>query len=112
MGSEWVGGMSSPTQRSLKEMRKRQYLADVTERWLHVIKRRKDLFGFIDILAVKQGEIVGVQACSATDISKRVDKIANHENVGIVRASGMKLLVHGWRKNSKGRWVLREVDVS
>ncbi len=104
--------MSSPTQRTLAEMRKRGYLAEVTEKWLHVIKRRKDLFGFIDILAVKEGEIVGVQACSATDVSKRVDKIANHEHVGIVRASGMKLLVHGWRKNSKGRWVLREVDVS
>lgn len=109
---ELGGFVSSPTQRTLAEMRKRGYCAEVTERYLHVIKRRKDLYGFIDILAVKKGEIVGIQACSATDISKRVDKIANHENVGIVRSSGMKLLVHGWRKNSKGRWVLREVDVS
>jgi hypothetical protein len=104
--------MSSPTQRSLKVLRGRGYLADVTEKWIPGANIRRDLFGFIDVLAIKEGEIVGVQACSATDVARRIDKISNHENVGIVRQCGMKLFVHGWRKNSKNRWVLREVDVS
>lgn len=106
--------MSSPTQRSLAEMRKRGYLADVVERWIPGARVRKDFAGFIDILCIhteREGDVVGVQATSASNVSKRVDKIINHENVGAVRKGGIRILVHGWAKRN-GRWQLREVDVS
>lgn len=104
--------MSSPTQRSLKHLRKAGYLAGVVEKWIPQVRQRKDLFGFIDILALREGEIVGVQATTGSNVASRVEKIANHENVGAVRKAGIRILVHGWRKNSKRRWVLREVDCS
>lgn len=104
--------MSSPTQRSLKHLRKAGYLAGVVEKWIPQIKRRQDLFGFIDIIAVKEGEVLAVQATSGSNVSSHVEKIANHENVGAVRKAGIRILVHGWRKNSERRWVLREVDCS
>lgn len=105
--------MSSPTQRSLAEMRKRGYLADVVERWIPGARVRKDFAGFIDILCIhrESGEVVGVQTTSGSNVSKRVDKIINHENVGAVRKGGIRILVHGWSKR-KGRWHLRELDVS
>lgn len=113
-GTGEVVPVSTPTSRSLEEMRKRGYIADVTERWIPRARKRRDLFGFIDILCVhpeREGDVVGVQATSASNVSKRVDKIINHENVGAVRKGGIRILVHGWTKR-KGRWTLREVDVS
>lgn len=102
---------AGPTQRSLEHLRKAGYLAEVVEKWIPMVKRRKDLFGFIDILAIREGEVVGVQATSGSNVAARVDKIINHENVGAVRKGGIRILVHGWAKR-KGRWQLREVDVS
>lgn len=106
------GGMSSPTKRTLQEMRKRGYLAEVVEKWIPGANVRRDLAGFIDVLCFKPGEVVGVQSTSDSNVASRVRKIADHENVGIVRSAGVRLLVHGWRRNTKGRWQLREVDVS
>lgn len=103
--------MSSPTQRSLAEMRKRGYLADVVEKWIPGARIRRDLYGFIDLLCIKEGEICGVQTTSDGHVAERIAKIAAHENVGAVRKAGIRLLVHGWRK-AGNRWQLREVDVS
>jgi hypothetical protein len=104
--------MASPTQRSLKHLREQGYLADVVERWIPGANIRRDLFNVLDILAIREGEILGVQTTSDSHVAERVDKIANHENVGAIRKAGIKIHVHGWRKNAKRRWVLREVDVS
>ena len=104
--------MSSPTQRSLAHLRDGGWLAQVVERWNPHARVRNDLFGFIDILAIRDGQTLGVQATSGTNVAARVRKIAESEHVGAVRAAGWRLEVHGWRKNSAGRWVLRVEDVS
>lgn len=106
--------MSGPTERSLKHLRRQGYIADVVEKWIPFVRKRKDLFGFIDILGVhkeREGDVIGVQATSATNVAARVEKIVNHENIGPVRKGGIKIVVHGWAKR-KGRWQLREVDLS
>lgn len=87
---------TTPTQRTLAEMRKRGYVCEVTEKWNPFARIRQDLFGFIDVLCLGDGEIIGVQATSAGNVSARVKKIADHENVCAVRKAGMRLLVHGW----------------
>jgi hypothetical protein len=97
----------SPTQRSLKEMRERGYTCDIAEYWHAFARIRKDAFGFIDIWCLGDNEIIGVQATSYSNVSARVKKIAEHENVGAVRKAGIRLLVQGW-DGAK----LREVDVS
>lgn len=103
--------MSSPTQRSLAVMRERGYLAEVVEKWIPAVKRRRDLYGFIDLLCIRDGEVCAVQATSGSNVAARITKIAEHENLAAVRRAGIRLLVHGWAKR-KGRWQLREVDVS
>lgn len=101
----------SPTQRSLEKLRDAGYLAEVVERWLTFAKCRKDLWGFVDILAIRDGEILGVQATSYTNISARVKKITEHENTPIIRKAGIKIQVWGFRK--KGRfWECKVVDLS
>jgi hypothetical protein len=102
----------SPTQRSLDLLRKEGWLCQVVEVWNPHSRTRKDLFGFIDVLAVRGEETLAVQATSRSNISARVSKIANHENIAAVRAVGWGIQVWGWGKMANGRWEVRRVDVS
>lgn len=102
----------SPTARSLANLRERGYRCEVVERFNSFTKQRKDLFGFVDIVAIRENETVGVQTTSGSNMAARITKIAESETVSDVRKAGWKIFVHGWSKNSKGRYVLREVDVS
>lgn len=98
----------SPTQRSLAHLRERYPLVQVVERWIPQARKRVDLYGIVDILCVSETEIVGVQATSASNVAARLRKIAESPATPILRAAGVRLLVHGWAKR-KHRWVLREV---
>jgi len=101
----------SPTQLTLEKLREDGYLVQVTERWNPFAKIRQDLFGFVDVLAVKRDETLAVQCTSADHVAERVAKIANHDNVGPVREAGWRIEVWGWRKVG-GRWKVRVVDCS
>lgn len=103
---------TSPTQRSLAVLREQGYTVAIVEHWNPFARIRQDLFGFIDLLALKDGETLAVQTTSYSNMSARVKKIAEHELVSVVRKANWKIVVHGWKKDSKGKWVLREVDVS
>jgi len=103
--------MASPTTRSLAELRKRYELVDVVERWIPGACIRRDFAGFGDIIAIGPGVCV-VQTTSGDNLSKRVHKIVESDALPILQRAGVKVLVHGWRKNAKGRYVLREVDLS
>jgi hypothetical protein len=102
--------VSSPTARSLEHLRKQGYTAEVVERWIPGANIRKDLYGFIDILAINDTEVLGVQTTSGDHVAERVAKIAEHDNYAKV-CKHIRVLVHGWRKNAQGRWTLREVEM-
>ena len=97
---------TSPTQNSLKLLRSQGYEADVSEHWNSFTRQRKDLFGFVDIVAVKPGEVLFVQTTSASNVSSRLKKIDGIEAAKICLVAGVIIHVHGWRK-LKGRWVVR-----
>lgn len=104
--------MSSPTSRTLEHLRGAGYeLVQVVERWNPHARVRQDLFGIVDVLAIRGAEIVGVQATSGSNVAARVAKLTEHASTPVLRKAGVRLLVHGWRK-ARGRWVLREVDLS
>ncbi len=102
---------SSPTSRTLAELEKQGYRAAVVERWNPHARVRQDLFGFIDVLAVKEGEVLAVQATSDSNVAARVRKIAEHDNAPYVRSAGIRIEVWGWKKKA-GKWVYRVVDLS
>ena len=107
----------SPTQCTLDLLRKDCDAVEVVEHWQSFHGRkggvRKDLFGFIDIIALRGGETIGVQATSWANVSARVKKIAESENIAAVRKAGWKILVYGWRKNEEtNRYECKTVDVS
>lgn len=101
----------TPTQRSLIYLREQGYLCEVVEKWNSFTKTRKDLWGWCDILAIREGEILAVQV-TAAGVSSRIKKIMESETLPIVRKAGVRIEVHGWRKNVKGRYVMRIEDMS
>lgn len=101
----------TPTQRSLALLREEGYTVAIVEKWNPHVRIRQDLFGFIDLLAIRKGETLAVQTTS-TGVSSRIKKIMESEYLPKVRDAGWRIVVHGWRKNSKGRYVLRVEDIS
>ena len=101
----------SPTQRSLKHLRDQGYRVAIVEHWNAHARIRQDLFGFIDLLAIRGSETLAVQTTSRGNVSARVQKIADSEAVIDVRRAGWRIVVHGWGKLKAG-WTLREVDCS
>lgn len=96
----------SPTQRTLTMLREAGYTAWVTEHWNHFAKIRQDLFGFIDILAIRSGEILGVQATSAPNVWARVRKILDSIYSPLWLSAGGKIKVVGWKQVPPlKRWV-------
>ena len=125
---------TSPTQLSLAWLKKEGYLAEVVEKWIPGANIRKDLWGWTDIVAIRDGETVAVQCTSWDNISSRVRKIAESETiavqctswdnissrckkiaesdtVGPVRKAGWSIWVVGWKKKDN-RWVHKLVDCS
>jgi len=101
----------TPTQRSLKVLRELGYLVEVVEKWNSFTRTRKDLWGWADLLAIRRDEVLAVQVTSE-GVANRVAKVAASETVGRVREAGIRIEVHGWRKNARGRYVQRVVDLS
>ena len=101
----------TPTQRSLAYLRDEGYLVAIVEHWNPFARIRQDLFGFVDLLAIRRDETLAVQV-TASGVSSRVKKIEASPHLGRVREAGWRLHVHGWRKNSKGKYVMRVVDLS
>jgi hypothetical protein len=103
---------NSPTQLSLKKLREEGYTVAVVEHWNAFARIRQDLFGFIDLLALKDKEVLAVQTTTTSNMSARVKKIADHENVGVVRDAGWTIHVHGWHQDDKKKWHCKTKDVS
>ena len=104
---------TSPTTLSLKALRDAGYTVAIVEHWNSHTRIRQDLFGFIDILAIRPGETLAVQTTSRSNMAARVRKIAEHPNVAAVREAGWSIQVHGWaQKKPRARWECRTVDVS
>ena len=101
----------SPTQRSLAYLREQGYLVAIVEHWNPYARIRQDLWGWCDLLAIRKNEVLAVQV-TASAVSTRIKKIQESETVAAVRDAGIRIEVHGWRKNSKGRYVMRIEDIS
>lgn len=101
----------SPTQRSLKHLREQGYRVAIVEKWNPHARIRQDLFGFIDLLAIRGPETLAVQSTSRSNVAARVAKINDAEALYDVRKAGWRIVVQGWGKLKAG-WTLKEIDCS
>lgn len=97
---------TSPTQRTLAALRKDGWTAQVVERWNAFAKVRIDLFGVIDVLAIKPGiGILGVQATSGSNLAARMTKSADSDLLRLWSQAGGLYEVWAWRKLKRsGKW--------
>ena len=93
----------SPTVRSLKLLRKDGYYAEVTEHYNSFTHRRHDLFGFADIIALKDGERpMLIQTTVGGQFANRRAKILASPLFPLVYGS-FDIVLHGWRKLKRKR---------
>lgn len=113
---------------SVDELRKRGYTAEVVERYNAHTRRRHDLFGFIDILAIHpEHGFLAIQATSGQHGASHVHKIMDPDRAKTDKeraaaekrvaaaetwlAAGGKLEIWAWRrvqeKTSRGKEVTR-----
>ena len=102
----------SPTQRSLEYLREQGYHPEVVEKYNSFTKRKNDLWGFADILAIKRDEVLAVQTTSGANVASRIKKIMESDLLPKVREAGVRIIVHGWTKQANGRYALRVEDIS
>lgn len=102
----------TPTERSLRKLRADGYLAEVVERFNAFAKVRNDLYGIGDVLAIKPGAVLLVQATSRSNVSARVFKLRGHENLLPVLRAGIRVEVWGWARMASGRVECRIVDMA
>jgi hypothetical protein len=127
----------TPTRLTLRRLREEGWVCQVVEYWNPFSRTRKDLFGCIDILAVKGERTLGVQCTSNAHVAERLRKARESEELKAWLEAGNEFQVWGWskraerteralgrRKKGRGRgggrqrgkgrkrWVLRVVPLS
>ncbi len=92
---------SRPVSRSLRNLESRGYECAIAEKYVSQAKRRIDLFGFIDIVAIQPGEILAVQTTGSGNLSKRRTKILGSSNAHLWLEAGGKIELHEAAKRQK-----------
>ena len=102
--------MASQNVRTVALMESRGYKCDVVESYNAFTRRKKDLFSIFDILAIGNGETVGIQITSKSNMSSRIKKISESEFLPELVRSKWRLIVIGWFKKPNGRYDYKEFE--
>ncbi|MEM8668762.1 MAG: hypothetical protein AAGG48_14675 [Planctomycetota bacterium] len=89
---------SKPRSQSMQYMRKHGYVTGETETFNAYTEKRHDLFGFIDFIAMGNGEIVGVQCCAKSSLASHRRKIGQEcfQAAKTWLSSGGRIEIHAW----------------
>jgi hypothetical protein len=96
---------SNTTQRSLAWLRENGYTPTVVEHYNAYARRKFDLYGFIDIVALhpKLPGLLGIQTTTGAHLQDRIRKAKALDTYHLWIACGNRVLFMGWRKLG-GRW--------
>ncbi len=107
--------MTSPTARTLEALRKLGCLCQVVEHWNAFSRRRIDLYGIIDVVAIRADVpgVTGIQATSTANLTARVKKALAEPALLVWLQAGNRFSCWGWAKRGKKGerkvWTLKEV---
>lgn len=90
---------TSPTQRSMKMLRTNGYTCQIVEKRIPFKWITVDLFGCIDIVAIKPGEIIGVQTTTDSNASSHIHKYMNEPRLKLWLKAGGMFIMHTWGKH-------------
>lgn len=90
------------------------YKVDKAESYNHHTKRKKDLFKFIDFVAIhpQKKELLAIQTTSKSNLSTRIKKAENLESKAFWHwlATGNPVEFHGWYMENR-KWEVKVVRV-
>ena len=69
----------TPTSRTTEALRNQGATVAIVEHWNPHVRIRQDMFGFIDVVALYPGRIVGIQCCARSGHAARRKKILASE---------------------------------
>lgn len=107
----------SPTARSLAHLRAEGAIAEVVERRIPRSHVTRDLFGFIDVVALEiDGKgLLGVQVTTVAHQANRIAKVMAEPRARLWLEAGNAIAVHGWAKRGpRGKrktWSLSETRI-
>jgi hypothetical protein len=103
----------TPTQRTLARCRAQGWPVQVVERYIPQARRRVDLFGAIDLVALDGlPGVLGIQACSGGDAATRMAKARALPEIAAWVGAGNRFEVWAWRKvGPRGKRKLWEVRI-
>jgi hypothetical protein len=89
----------TPTAKTLGYLRRAGWLPAVVESWIPKINRRRDLWGFADVLAVHPRDRVFllVQVTTISNVASRLAKARGRHQLALWLKGGGRFEVHGWR---------------
>lgn len=90
--------MSSPTSRTLEMYRKFGATIQVVEKFNQFSKTRLDLFGCIDLVAMHENSIIGIQATSGSNHSARRVKSLALPGLKLWLQCGGRFQIVSWTK--------------
>ncbi len=86
------------------------YKCEVVESYNFFTKRKKDMFGILDMVAIGNGESLGIQMTSKSNMSSRIKKIQESEYLPELIRSKWRIIVIGWFKKPNGRYDFKEFE--
>lgn len=98
------------TLRSRKLLESQGYTVATVEHYNAYTKRKHDLYGCIDLLAIGNGETLAIQVTSKSNMSARIHKIEDAIALPEMLRSKWRVIVHGWVKNKSNRYELKEFE--
>lgn len=103
--------MKCPADKLTREhLEKLGYIVDKAESYNHHSKRKKDLFHFIDFVAIhpQTGELLGIQTTSKSNLSTRIKKAKNLDSKAYYHwlGTGNPVEFHGWYKDGR-KWAVK-----
>lgn len=103
----------STTGLTLRFLRRQGFVAEVCERWLPKIEKRRDLFHFGDVIAChsRRREIILVQTTTLPNLGARLTKARQQPELATWLSAGGLFELHGWTKRN-GKWTCKRVAVT
>lgn len=106
----------SPTERTRAELKKLGFTSGIVERWNPHAHVRQDLFGCIDLVAMREDcGIIGIQATSGDNHSHRKAKAVTEPRLKTWLLCGGRFEIWSWsKKGARGKrklWELRREEL-
>ena len=102
--------MPNFNQRTMALFESRGYKCEVVESYNSFTKRKKDMFGILDMVAIGNEETLGIQMTSKSNMSSRIKKIQESDYFVELLRSKWRIIVIGWFKKPNGRYDFKEFE--